>query len=258
MRLMKIFFSIWFCAISLGFAQNEKSYSGMFNINDEMNIQIKDDRVKIHVFSFFTGESTDKIIDLKKDMTGKVTYFFIDGKKFLCLSNDVFFYLYDKNDVPVFDGYKYGFMKKEFIMPLSGISASSCLTEGKTEYSSSDLTDKIGKPWVEGKSGNGIGEYLSFEVLKHEELYISIGFIDYNKPNLYEENSRPKKLKIYLDDSFYKVVTLEDTPDFQKLPVKIEKDGIMKIEIIEVYEGTKYQDTCINMLLSDKNSCWSE
>ena len=42
-------------------------------------------------------------------------------------------------------------MKKEFIMPLSGISASSCLTEGKTEYSSSDLTDKIGKPWVEGK-----------------------------------------------------------------------------------------------------------
>lgn len=90
MRLMKIFFIIWFCAISLGFAQNEKSYSGMFNINDEMNIQIKDDRVKIHVFSRMTGESTDKIIDLKKDTTGKVTYFFIDGKKFLCLSSFIY------------------------------------------------------------------------------------------------------------------------------------------------------------------------
>ena len=36
----------------------------MFNINDEMNIQIKDDKVKIHIFSRMTGESTDKIIDL--------------------------------------------------------------------------------------------------------------------------------------------------------------------------------------------------
>lgn len=66
MRLMKNFFIICFYAISLGFAQNEKSYSGMFNINDEMNIQIKDDKVKIHIFSRMTGESTDKIIDLKK------------------------------------------------------------------------------------------------------------------------------------------------------------------------------------------------
>jgi hypothetical protein len=45
------------------------------------------------------------------------------------------------------------------------------------------------------------------------------------------------------------IFNLEDTPNPQKLSLGKYYDGPIELEILEVYEGTKYQDTCINGLI---------
>lgn len=106
-------------------------------------------------------------------------------------------------------------------------------------------------------NGYGIGESISFSVLKNSELYISIGFLDYNRPWLYKQNSRPKKIRIYINNNFFTETELKDTPNFQKLSIQEglmeQRINLVKIEITEVYKGSKYDDTCINMIIADES-----
>ena len=76
----------------------------------------------------------------------------------------------------------------------------------------------------------------------------------YNKPYLYKQNSRPKKIRLTAESLFSIEVDLIDTPNFQTIifPVRL-KNEILKLEILEVYPGTKYEDTCINAILFEKS-----
>lgn len=64
-------------------------------------------------------------------------------------------------------------------------------------------SDGRGAPWYEGVQGQGIGERLEFsfkknnsyaEVFGKQKIFISIGYVDYSRPDLYNANSRPKIL----------------------------------------------------------------
>ena len=42
---------------------------------------------------------------------------------------------------------------------------------------------------------------------------------------------------------------LEDTPNPQKVSLDVMYSGKIRIEILEVYPGDKYEDTCITSLI---------
>ena len=150
------------------------------------------------------------------------------------------------------------------------ISASSFLSEntkkGLVEYKSNNVAEKlyytsqedydiisydsVTPPWVEGKDGYGIGEYLDIEFKwKSDELQILNGFVDFTRMKLYEENSRVKTILIESEDpKFSQEYELEDIVRYSliQLPQKTDK---IRMTIKDVYPGTKYKDTCLSSIL---------
>lgn len=181
-------------------------------------------------------------------------------EKYLMLVNDTILCLYTSNSEPVFFGVHYydtneeGYSEWAFehifsFTDFNTITASSALREGYNYYSPRHLGETINNCWAEGVEGQGIGEYLL--ITKGEwsvySIYISIGYVSFTRPNLYMENSRPKKIRVSYGN-IEQEITLEDTPNFQEIPLRTGMEEI-KIELLEVYPGTIYQDTCINTLL---------
>jgi hypothetical protein len=141
---------------------------------------------------------------------------------------------------------------------MKDIIASSSLVENGISYTPDKININIGQAWAEGVEGDGIGEYLVFSYSDgiQRDLFISSGFVSYSKPYLFTYNSRPKKIKITTNKGKFKIIQLQDTPNFQFVDIRelfIDEDSMsikgineLKIELIEVYQGTKYTDTCIN------------
>jgi len=140
--------------------------------------------------------------------------------------------------------------------------ASSELKEGNITYSSENLSNRfLLQPWVEGTAESGIGEKITFSPdttsywnkSPYSGILISNGYVDYNKPYLYEYNNRIKKIRVNGGNpNEYLYFELEDTPQLQKFDLEknIHLDiKYLEIEIMEVYRGTRYDDTCINLIL---------
>ena len=90
-------------------------------------------------------------------------------------------------------------------------------------------------------------------------IYIFNGYVKSNKSFI--ENSRVKKLKMYVCGKEYAILNLEDTSSqqiFKILPIRYEDlkqintyngELVIRFEIMEVYPGTKYKDTAITEIL---------
>ena len=136
------------------------------------------------------------------------------------------------------------------------IKASSEKAEKNIVYKAENLLDySILLPWAKGVNGNGIGETIELSgTYWNVLLVISNGYVDYDRPYLYEYNNRVKRLKIYCtgkkDD--YKIIDIDDKPDFQIFRqdefFPENYGGNLIFEILEIYPGTRYNDTCINYL----------
>ena len=135
---------------------------------------------------------------------------------------------------------------------------SSCLVEKSNTYSVSNLSKLVvDTPWVEGVKGDGIGEGFTIECNSKNEplgpyLFIMNGYISYNKPYLYKQNNRVKQLKVTgLKSGKTKVLNILDTPHPQTLDISfITMAEDIRIEIADVYKGTKYDDTCLHYCIS--------
>jgi hypothetical protein len=180
---------------------------------------------------------------------------------FLMLINKVVCFLYKaENQNPYVFGFSGGYNRGEGVFHIpKDIKASSSLMENGKLYSPNQINSRLEQVWAEGEKGQGIGEklfinppYLTAQ-LGCTSIHISIGFVSFEKPYLYEENSRPKKLNISVANKFSFTVDLQDTPDFQtiKFPQTLGENDILVIEILDIYPGTKYEDTCINSILYD-------
>ena len=148
---------------------------------------------------------------------------------------------------------------------VSGFGASSSLPVFKDiVYSAAKAHDfDVTTAWVEGNADYGIGEFIEyfFDMTasgKHElgvtQIILANGYKKTKKT--WEENSRVKKMKMYVDDKPFAVIELLDAFEFQtvdigKVMLPQQKVMKMKFEIIEVYPGTKYKDTAISELLFD-------
>jgi hypothetical protein len=149
---------------------------------------------------------------------------------------------------------------------LDSTFASSELVGGK--YSSNNIHDLNYKTaWVEGVAGQGIGEKITYDFPPENpritKIIIVNGYV--KSPKAWTENSRVKKLKMYVDGKPFTLLELADSKQeqsfsFDPLGVADRKDydklrtlprWTITFEILEVYPGSKYQDTAITEIYFD-------
>ena len=155
--------------------------------------------------------------------------------------------------------------------------------------------DRLNECWSEGVEGFGIGEKINVQYvnigegwefgiideknrineiceemyerydLAHKESYHEISEICIENgycmsEELWNKNARVKTLKVTFDDKKSYILNLEDTMQLQKFDIEYKNDTLRKpinvtFEILEVYEGTTYDDTCITTI---KVAGWGE
>ncbi|WP_291727190.1 NADase-type glycan-binding domain-containing protein [Bernardetia sp.] len=138
------------------------------------------------------------------------------------------------------------------------ISSSSYLSaQGKNKYTASEMDDyNLQTAWFEGKPDYGIGEWLKFDFNEErfsgsdteiDGLYL---FNGYRKSlQRWKENSRIKKLLVYVNDKKFVVLKLADTYKMQHIKfegIKLKETKSIKFEILEVYKGEKYSDVGVS------------
>lgn len=131
---------------------------------------------------------------------------------------------------------------------------SSFLIEKGIEYKVDNLCALgMDTPWVENVKGDGIGEGFTITTTdRFPYLLIMNGYISYKKPHLYKMNNRVKKLKVTgLKSGKSKILDVLDTPHPQTVDISfITENEDLRIEIADVYKGSKYDDTCIHYLIN--------
>ncbi|MDR0454089.1 MAG: hypothetical protein LBH05_04680 [Deferribacteraceae bacterium] len=123
-------------------------------------------------------------------------------------------------------------------------------------------------PGEKGAKGYGIGESVTYSFKQSSPrvttIIIANGYVKSEKA--YRENSRVKKLKMYIDGKPFAILNLKDVrreqifkfepfgrkqsdtnlEELNKLP-----NWTLKFEILEVYKGDKYDDTAISEIYFD-------
>lgn len=170
--------------------------------------------------------------------------------------------------------YYFAKLYKMYGFRTNGISATSELKEGKVLYAVSNLMDNDCRTaWVESKSDFGKNERIKIPCndLLTQVLIIN-GFRKSEKT--YYENNRVKRIALYVDGVKLGEMTFPDRPYCHVDMSNILDEGELlnlngdffkenngksmsnagafwpkeniEIEILEVYPGTKYNDTCIS------------
>lgn len=149
------------------------------------------------------------------------------------------------------------------------LSASSYLRPGKTaNYEPKNIHDlNFATAWVEGVAGHGIGESITYHFPPQNpritQIIVVNGYVKSDKT--WKENSRVKKLKLYIDDKPVAFLMLQDVKNEQSFTVdpigysdRTDYEQLLKkpwftikFEILEVYPGSKYQDTAITEIYFD-------
>lgn len=118
-------------------------------------------------------------------------------------------------------------------------------------YLPKNLVDnKLDTAWVEGKSGNGEGEWLVVDFGGNRTVK-SIELLNgYHKnKGLYERNGRVKDLNVKLSNGYELPFTLEDHGGVQTLTFDEPQEAAwLQLTIGSVYRGTKFTDTAISEL----------
>ena len=137
------------------------------------------------------------------------------------------------------------------------IKASSSLGVSYKAEFANDLSYKTA--WVEGKKDEGIGEYLEYyfknDSPRITEIIISNGYM--KSEETWKNNNRVKKLKLYVNGVPFGILNLKDSRTDKYFEVgtlghnKNGTDLILKFEILEVYKGSKYNDTAITEIYFD-------
>jgi hypothetical protein len=129
------------------------------------------------------------------------------------------------------------------------------------------LYDHESLPWVEGEPGDGTGVTLSVDFTagrtasgkitpgRSDALVILNGFVDPGRRRLYKMNNRVKRLAVRSIDpadpaaAFEIEVVLPDRVVFHEIALPVPVSGV-ELTILEVYPGSRYNDTCISAVLT--------
>lgn len=165
-----------------------------------------------------------------------------------------------QNGIAVYEGYAFVFEKL-----CNDLGIENYLIQGDTKTHFIDIGRDFNKntAWVEGNTDFGIGEFIEycFDFSEMEEYKGDLGINriilanGYKKNKLtWKNNSRVKQLKVYLNDRPYAILNLLDSFEIQTIEMgeikfPANKETILKFEITQVYEGKKYKDTAISLLM---------
>ena len=152
---------------------------------------------------------------------------------------------------------KKGSDNMEFSMADLKVEASSYLTENLSsgEYSHKPeyvLDDNLDTAWVEGVKGSGVNEWILLKFdneIPLEMIYIINGYA--KSQSLYKKNNRVKEIRVEFSDGSYSDLTLDDdTMDYQIFNFKESiNTSYIKFTMLDVYKGSKYDDTCISEII---------
>lgn len=243
------------CTVSSGLARIDILNDTLTYIHNE---EKPDTEQKI---SFINKNGID-YIQLSKKFPKELTTDYIYGDSKDIETDDKILFLAGKreNSKNVFFPYTKGFSEFQTFFWVRGDfenyictfkdCSSSFVEEGK-DYSIDNLHKlDLETPWVEGVPGDGIGEGFTISFWNQEVLPTLVlinGYISFDKPYLYEQNNRIKKIKVKgLTSGKEKILDVIDTPHPQTVDISFitDKEDI-RVEIAEVYKGTKYDDTCL-------------
>jgi hypothetical protein len=114
-------------------------------------------------------------------------------------------------------------------------------------------------PWVEGESGEGIGDGLAITFTKPvDSMLVLNGYVDPmpKRRRLFKDNNRINVAKI-TSDQFDFDFTFRDAVELSEItfPVAVDK---VQLTIKKVYRGTKYNDTAITAIIrnDEGNHTW--
>jgi VWFA-related protein len=134
----------------------------------------------------------------------------------------------------------------------ANITVSSQLIENNRPsdaYQAKHLADgKDSTCWAEGADGPGVGEWVQFGFDAPKTLKAMKIIAGYSKtPAVYQANNRVKKLMLVFSDGISQTVNLADQYGFQRILIDRDKPSrFVKLVIMEVYKGSRYNDTCIS------------
>ena len=140
---------------------------------------------------------------------------------------------------------------------ISEVSASSYLQEyyestGHLVHRPENVIDgSYRTAWVEDASGDGIGEWLKISFDRTYSINgVSVSNGYKKSSDLYRKNSRAEKIRLHFSDGSHRDYTLKDVFEGEQRIVfdKPVITNYLRLEILSVYPGTKYQDTCITEL----------
>ncbi|MBR3454301.1 MAG: hypothetical protein IKH26_03150 [Bacteroidaceae bacterium] len=145
------------------------------------------------------------------------------------------------------------------------VTASSHLkAQGRFNYLPKNAHDfTFDAVWAEGAEGQGIGEWLEYEFAGACPRVTAVKILPGHVKTkaAWEANSRPKYIKVYYLGKPVCILDLQDERAMQYFD--LEKFGPfgyhnsdkptwrLRFEILDVYPGTKYQDTVISELEFD-------
>lgn len=134
------------------------------------------------------------------------------------------------------------------------VASSALSSQGSASYRASNIIDSNHETaWVEGVSGYGVGQWIEFRDVYGDGTIMSItilnGYVKSDKA--WSENSRVKRLKVYCDGKPICILELQNSRSMQVFDVYSVLGGKhyigkLRFEILDVYPGTKYQDTVIS------------
>jgi len=104
--------------------------------------------------------------------------------------------------------------------------------------------------WVEGKRGQGIGEWIVVEFDKPQQaMRIDISNGLGKNQDIYSKNSRVKEIEVRFSNGETRRFMLADKAREQRLGLGGSPQTMwVQIKILSVYPGWKYQDTAISEL----------
>ena len=144
--------------------------------------------------------------------------------------------------------------------PYKITASDNLLANGSNTYVADNIHDfNLFTPWVPDTKTGVIGKSISFyfepKAPRVTSIIVYNGYIK-NK-ELWQQNGRVKKLKMYINQQPYAILELVDEDNAQEFkipPTNSPVEGVdlvLTFEILEVYPGTKYKDVVLSEINFD-------
>lgn len=145
-------------------------------------------------------------------------------------------------------------------------ASSSLSSQGQRNYDAVNAADlSYETAWVEGKPGNGIGEWIEYQFPAGNPRITTIIVCNgyYRTRQAWEQNGRVKNLEVTINGQKFTTLHLDDVYADQYFDVGEigwnRKEGTkpgtepirIRFTITDVYPGTKYDDTAITEIYFD-------